>query len=98
MCNSCHKEGKNKFDDYKTWLYKIHSDNVRLLKSEKSEEIAKLNKVSDTVKDETCTICHQNKFDKEMTFKPNDIKCDDCHNIKSKIHTVKDKVPHPTAE
>lgn len=95
QCNVCHKEGKNKFDEFKTWLFKTHADNVKPLSTTKGKEIATTNKITDATKSDVCLKCHVNKFDKEMKFKPSDIKCEDCHDSKSKIHTIKDKYDHP---
>ncbi|NLH60511.1 MAG: hypothetical protein GX452_03810 [Ignavibacteriales bacterium] len=95
QCNVCHKEGKNKFDEYKTWLFKTHSNNTKALTTEKGKEFATANKITDSSKSDVCLKCHVNKFDKEMKFKPADIKCEDCHDSKSKIHTIKEKYVHP---
>lgn len=95
MCNNCHKEGKTKPEEYKAWLYKSHSETGAALKSDASKDIAKKNNVTDPVKDEACIKCHSNSFDKELTFKVTEIKCESCHDTKSKVHEIKDKVAHP---
>jgi len=95
MCNTCHKEGKTKYDEFKTWLYKTHAENVKPLSTAKGKEIATTNKVTDPTKSAVCTDCHVNKFDKEMKFKPADIKCETCHDSGSKIHPIREKYEHP---
>lgn len=99
MCNSCHKtEGKNKYDEYKQWLYDTHSKVLEVFKTDKAKEIAKKNNPAKPESFDGCYECHVVKVPKDLKFKPTDLKCDTCHDTKSKVHPIKDKVEHPKAK
>ncbi len=96
MCGSCHKEGKNKFDDYKAWLQTNHAKAADALDKPEAKEIAATNKIANPKESETCLSCHQDKMSKVEKFDPKDIDCMSCHNTESKTHPIPEKVTHPS--
>ncbi len=98
MCNSCHKEGKNKFDEYKAFLKTTHSKVTEAFDKPAAKEIADKNKVANPKESENCLSCHQDKMSKVENFNPKDIDCMSCHNTESKVHAIPEKVTHPSAK
>ncbi|KAB2908884.1 MAG: cytochrome c family protein [Ignavibacteriales bacterium] len=96
MCNSCHKEGKNKFDEYKLWLQTNHKKVTSAFDKPEAAEIAAKNGVTNPKEDQKCLSCHTNKFEAAQ-FEPKDIDCMTCHNPESKVHAIPEKVQHPAA-
>jgi cytochrome c553 len=95
MCNTCHKEGKTKPEEFKAWLYTTHSKTGEAVKTDAAKEIAAKINIEELSEDAACFECHTNKFDEELTFKVTEINCESCHDTKSKVHEIKDKLPHP---
>ncbi len=98
MCNSCHKEGKNKFDEYKAWLQSNHAKVADAFDKPAAKEIAEKNKVADPKTAAECLSCHTDKMSKVENFNPKDIDCMSCHNTESKVHLIPEKVPHPSGK
>jgi len=97
MCNSCHKEGKNKFDEFKAWLQTNHAKVTEAFDKPEAKEIADKNKVANPKEAAACLSCHVDKM-KVENFNPKDIDCMSCHNPESKVHAIPEKVTHPSAK
>lgn len=93
MCNSCHKEGKNKFEEYKVWLVDNHKNAATI--AETTEKFEKPEVTDD------CKTCHTNSFEGLDVTKLNpkkDIDCLSCHDSKSEVHPIDEEVAHPKVE
>ncbi len=98
MCNSCHKEGKPKFDEFKAWLQSNHAKVAEAFDKPATKEIADKNKIANPKEAAECLTCHVDKMSKVEKFNPKDIDCMTCHGDNNKYHAIPEKVPHPTVK
>lgn len=93
MCNMCHKEGKNKFEEYKVWLVDNHKNAATI--KETTDKFEKPEVTDD------CKTCHVDAFaecDVTKLDPKKDVDCMSCHDSDSEVHPIVEKVDHPKVE
>jgi hypothetical protein len=96
MCNTCHKDTKPKYEEFKTWLKTNHAKVTEAFDKPEAKDIAEKNKVANPKESELCLSCHVDKMAAIEKFVPKDLDCMPCHDpANGKAHVIPEKVKHP---